>query len=167
MSEKIKLKPEFIKKFREEGGNKKAELKEETKKEIDQHLNYVWEKLHWDYVYRQRENKSLEGIEKIEKKQKEDENLLQNAKKQLDAGEAGEEILHIILDFDTPEEKEANDNLYRVKKLLKRQGLDPDNLPPDHPSKRMIDSYEEQIKNGQDKRRGWAEYIKKEWGKKR
>lgn len=173
MSEKIEhIKFEFIEerkkeKTTEKGKNegKKAELNEETKREIDQHLENVWGELHWDYVRRLRENKSFSEIEKTEEGQKHNKELMQKAKKQLDAGEAGEEILHFILDFATPEGKEANDKSYMIKILLKRQNLDPDKLPSDDTRKKQIDSYKEQIEADRQKRERWAKKLVENWEK--
>lgn len=171
MSEKIKLKSEFIEKFREKGRNegKEAEPKEETKeakfneeikREINQHLKYLWEKIENESAYQSGRAVSRDEIKKIQKKQESNEALIQKAKKQLGVEKPGKELLHIILDFPTSEEKEADDKLHMISKLLKRQG---DKL--NESTKKQILSLENQKEAERNKRNNWAKQLIENWEK--
>lgn len=171
---------EFIKKFREEAASKneketngeKEGLGEETKREINQHLEFVekgiMSKLLIRSYRRQRERpSSAEEVERYfeeskshEKDEKEWQDYFKKAKEQLEHEKSGKEILEVILKFPTDEQLRAEDNLHRYKRLLEKQNLEPDNLPPNHSSKRMIDIHKKEIEFEQGKRRKWVEYIK-------
>ena len=166
MPEKIKF--EFKKfGFEPTKVTEKTDPTEETIKEITQHLGYIERNMLLKLAYRREKERpgDIEESKRYEKEEKLYNELFESAKKQLADRKAGNEILKIILDFHTEKEESAKDNLHRIKGLLRKQNLDPDNLPPEHSSKGAIDSYKEQIEAERQKRESWAKQVEG-WGKK-
>lgn len=161
---RIEIKRKFVENFRKTGDaakenkketdEKKEGLSEEIKKEIGQHLKNVRGRLRGSLI----RGLSAETIEEIGR----DIELVSNAWNQLTRDEGGrEEILKVILEFPTEAEREAQ---YALGILFRLAPLNPDGAKSIEEQKIGIEKY---IEEEGERRKGWADYIKNEWGKKK